>query len=183
MPQTCQSTGPYSIERTFPIHLRRTPHYTWDITNADLYLVPVQPHCNPEDDHTYINRVLEETVKPLGHWEHHKRRHIWTFAHDHGFCGFGGNNLTGVAAIKDSIILSPWGLTHIEHDADFAKFPTDLRSRPTDHEMKHPHPHPLPCHVPGKDIVVPPGETPILYNMVIEWGAAPPYTPPDTHSY
>lgn len=154
--QACLTGGLYSIERTLPIHLRESPHYTADIASADLFLVPAQPYCNlPQGSVTsaeYIERVLDTEVKPLGYWEALKHRHIWIFAADHGFCGFGGPGLVGVHAVKDSIIISPWGLKHEEHLVDFYS-PTESRARPTG-------PNALPCHVPGKDLVVPPGVPP-----------------------
>uniref|UniRef100_A0A061RCH4 Exostosin-like glycosyltransferase n=1 Tax=Tetraselmis sp. GSL018 TaxID=582737 RepID=A0A061RCH4_9CHLO len=151
--QACESVGIYSLERTLPLHLRQTPYYTADIASADLFLVPAQPYCNrPEGSVTsaeYIERVLEEEVRPLGRWDALRHRHVWVFSADHGFCGTGGKGIAGVPAIRDSIILSHWGLTHPENAVQLNQAATRTFSQPTG-------PDALPCHVPGKDLVVPP---------------------------
>lgn len=150
----CAPHGAYSLEVDLPDTLRENGFTVDDPATADFFWVPALTYCThknvlarpggadiPAWNYTsvYIDGVVRELRRQGPHWDEQPHRHVFVWPADHGFCGFGPKE-PGVAQVRESIGISHWGLTK--------------------REMGGPHaaaclPQGLPCHVPGKDIVVP----------------------------
>ncbi|KAK9805078.1 hypothetical protein WJX73_001932 [Symbiochloris irregularis] len=159
----------YGGEKRIPEALKEVGYVTEDASQASFFLVPVwlyavryhrSLHLPAGSPLPVERQVLSTTIDyisthyPFWNASSQGRNHIWVLTNDNGFCGFARGEET-FDEIKDSIILTHWGLQATEVHCSVKERLASFNQCP-ERAQKAGKANHLPCFNPRKDVLIAP---------------------------